>query len=351
MSQFLVFNVGAAVFIVGVLIRDVILSRAVFALGGAVFVYGFALSNDNFFALNNFIALNWAVAFLLVNMAVIWASLRDRFTTPLSPEEQALAKEMPQFSDGDFRRLMQSCTWQTLDASLQLTEQGKPSKTLYYIVAGGATVTKSGKELEVGDNLLIGEISFSQDVPATATVHAHEGSVLISWPSKKLKRLLKRKSLKAAFDALLSHDLADKLANDESRGRRYLNAGRLEQAAHRLNGGADKTAHHIHKAALVGSIGAVRLGLTRHRFGHQLRGDARRLLGLPLRPLIARLAGRLGLITGNIAAFRKGIGLADNERGRQWQDQQRDSEGEKRFTHDKTPNSSSNFASIRATVQ
>ena len=212
MSQFLAFNVGAAVFLVGFLIRDVVLSRAVFAVGAAVFVYGFALGDGNFFALI------WAVVFLLVNMAVIWASLRDRFTTPLSPEEQALAKEMPQFSDGDFRRLMQSCTWQTLDASLQLTEQGKPSKTLYYIVAGGATVTKSGKELEVGDNLLIGEISFSQDVPATATVNAHEGSVLISWPSKKLKRLLKRKSLKAAFDALLSHDLADKLANDESRG-------------------------------------------------------------------------------------------------------------------------------------
>ncbi len=212
MSQFLVFNVGAAVFLVGFLIRDVVLSRAVFAVGVAVFVYGFALGDSNFFALI------WAVVFLLVNMAVIWASLRDRFTTPLSPEEQALAKEMPQFSDGDFRRLIQSCSWQTLDASLQLTEQGKPSKTLYYIVAGGATVTKSGKELEVGDNLLIGEISFSQDVPATATVHAHEGSVLISWPSKKLKRLLKRKSLKAAFDALLSHDLADKLANDESRG-------------------------------------------------------------------------------------------------------------------------------------
>ena len=212
MSQFLAFNVGAAVFLVGFLIRDVVLSRAVFAVGAAVFVYGFALGDGNFFALI------WAVVFLLVNMAVIWASLRDRFTTPLSPEEQALAKEMPQFSDRDFRRLMQSCTWQTLDASLQLTEQGKPSKTLYYIVAGGATVTKSGKELEVGDNLLIGEISFSQDVPATATVNAHEGSVLISWPSKKLKRLLKRKSLKAAFDALLSHDLADKLANDESRG-------------------------------------------------------------------------------------------------------------------------------------
>ena len=162
--------------------------------------------------------MGFELAILLVNMAVIWAGLRDRFTTPLSPEEQALAKEMPQFSDGDFRRLMQIAAWQTLDASLQLTEQGKQSKTLYYIVSGGATVRKSGKELEVGDNLLIGEISFSQDVPATATVHAHEGSVLISWPSKRLKRLLKRKSLKAGFDALLSNDLAEKLANDEARG-------------------------------------------------------------------------------------------------------------------------------------
>ena len=212
MSQFLVFNIGAAVFLVGFLIRDVILSRAVFAVGAAVFVYGFALGDGNFFALL------WAVAILLVNMAVIWASLRDRFTTPLTPEEQALKKEMPQFSDGDFRRLMQPCSWQTLDAPLQLTEQGKPSKTLYYIVSGGATVSKSDKEIDVGDNILIGEISFSQDVPATATVHAHEGSVLVSWPRKKLKRLLKRKSLKAAFDALLSNDLAEKLANDEARG-------------------------------------------------------------------------------------------------------------------------------------
>ena len=211
MSQFLVFNVGAAVFLVGFLIRDVILSRAVFAVGAAVFVYGFALGDSDFFALL------WAVAILLVNMAVIWASLRDRFTPPLTTEEQALKKEMPQFSNSDFRRLMQSCSWQTLDASLQLTEQGKQSKTLYYIVSGGATVGKGGKELEVGDNLLIGEISFSQDVPATATVHAHEGSVLISWPSKRLKRLLKRKSLKAGFDALLSNDLAEKLANDEAR--------------------------------------------------------------------------------------------------------------------------------------
>ncbi|MBL71405.1 MAG: hypothetical protein CML95_07715 [Rhodobiaceae bacterium] len=218
MSQFFVFNFGAAVFLIGFLVRDMVLSRAVFAVGAAVFVYGFALSDGNVFALNNFLALNWAVVFLLVNIAVIWAGLRDRFTTPLSPEEQALKKEMPQFSNSDFHRLMRHCSWQTLNAPLQLTEQGNPSETLYYIVSGGATVDKNNKKFDVGDNILIGEISFSQEVPTTATVLAHEGSVLVSWPSKRLKRLLKRKSLKAGFDALLSNDLAEKLANDEARG-------------------------------------------------------------------------------------------------------------------------------------
>jgi len=41
--------------------------------------------------------------------------------------------------------------------------------------------------------------------------------VLVAWPVKKLNKLLKRKSLKAGFDALLSHDLAEKLAADELR--------------------------------------------------------------------------------------------------------------------------------------
>ena len=112
---------------------------------------------------------------------------------------------------------MRHCSWQTLNAPLQLTEQGNPSETLYYIVSGGRQ-DKNNKKFDVGDNILIGEISFSQEVPTTATVLAHEGSVLVSWPSKRLKRFLKRKSLKAGFDALLSNDLAEKLANDEARG-------------------------------------------------------------------------------------------------------------------------------------
>ena len=186
-----------------------ILSRAVFAVGAAVFVYGFALGDGNFFALL------WAVAILLVNLAVIWAGMRPLYhafiTGRASIKKRNAAILQCRFPSPDEALLA------GLGCTPAIDRAGQASKTLYYIVSGSATVSKSDKEIEVGDNLPIGEISFSQDVPATATVHAHEGSVLVSWPSKKLKRLLKRKNLKAGFDALLSNDLAEKLAKDEAR--------------------------------------------------------------------------------------------------------------------------------------
>lgn len=211
MSQTVILHVAAAIFVIGFVIRDVILSRAVFAFASAIFIFGFANMSGGFFALV------WAIVFLLVNLSVLSRAFRDRFTEPLTPEEKALLAELPGFKEGDFRRLMAVGHWETVSERTQLTEQGVPAANLYYIVSGGATVNKSDHEIEVGNNLLIGEISFSQDVPATATVHAHAGSEMVVWPAKKLHRALKRKSLKASFDELLSHDLAEKLAADELR--------------------------------------------------------------------------------------------------------------------------------------
>ena len=211
MSQTIVLHLAAAIFIIGFITRDLILSRAFFALASALLIFGIADTGGGFFALV------WSVAFLVVNLTVLSRALRDRFTDPLTPEEKALLSALPGFSEGDFRRLMAVASWKTVEEDEQLTEQGVPAEKLYYIVSGSATVAKSGQEIEVGDNLLIGEISFSQDVPATATVHAHAGSELVVWPAKKLHRVLKHKSLKASFDALLSHDLAEKLAADELR--------------------------------------------------------------------------------------------------------------------------------------
>lgn len=211
MSMTLFFMAGGLVSIIGFMVRDVVMSRALFAFAVGLLIYG-GVSNGM-----DFMLLVWGFLALFVNLGVIWHELSARYTTPLTDAEAALKKELPGFSDADFRRLMKLAQWETLDAPKQLTEQGTPAEALYYIVAGSATVNKSGKEIPVGDNVLIGEISFTQDVPTTATVEAHEGAILVKWPAKKLHKLLKRKSLKAAFDDLLAHDLAEKLAADEVR--------------------------------------------------------------------------------------------------------------------------------------
>lgn len=211
MDASLSLHAAALVFLGGCLVRDFVMSRTLFAFAAALCVYGLAVTGSSF------LAVMWAILAIAVNLAVVWQAVSDRFTTPLTDDEKALLRELPEFSHADFARLMKIADWQTLDADKQLTEQGTPADALYYIVSGGATVDKSGKTIRVGDNVLIGEISFTQNVPTTATVTADKGSVLVHWPEKKLHKLLKRKSLKASFDALLAHDLAEKLAADELR--------------------------------------------------------------------------------------------------------------------------------------
>ena len=211
MSMNVFFIASGLVFLVGFMVRDIVMSRALFAFAIGLLIYGGVSAGMDF------LLLMWGFLALFINLGIIWREMNARFTTPLNDAEMALQKELPGFSDGDFRRLMKLAKWETLDAPKQLTEQGVPAEALYYIVSGSATVKKGKSDIPVGDNVLIGEISFTQNVPTTATVEAHQGAVLVKWPAKRLRKLMKRKSLKAAFDDLLTNDLAEKLVADETR--------------------------------------------------------------------------------------------------------------------------------------
>ena len=150
---------AAKVFLIGFSVRDIVMSRALFAFAIGLLIYGGVSAGMDF------LLLMWGFLALFVNLGVIWRQLAARYTTPLTDAEMALQRELPGFSDSDFRRLMKLAKWETLDAPKQLTEQGVPADALYYIVSGSATVNKSGTEIPVGDNVLIGEISFTPGRP------------------------------------------------------------------------------------------------------------------------------------------------------------------------------------------
>lgn len=205
-------HAGVAAFFLGFFIFDIILSRALFAFGAALLTYG--LSSQT---LTSGWAIGYAALAVLANLLVIWRSLAKQWVKPLAPEEQALAEHLDGFSKADFRRLMKIGQWETLDADKPLTQKGAPTKAIHYIVSGAANVHKNDTQIEVGDHALIGEISFAKGGMATATVEAQAGSVLLTWPLKKLRKALKRPSLNASFNALLNQDLSEKLAEDEAR--------------------------------------------------------------------------------------------------------------------------------------
>ena len=205
-------HAGAGAFLLGFFIFDVILSRALFAFGGALFIYGFASQS-----MAAGWAITWSALAILANLAVIWRTLSAQFKKPLSREEQALAKQLNKFSKTDFRKLMKITKWQTLDAAMPLTQQGEPTRAIYYIFSGSAIVEKNDSKITVGDHALIGEISFAKGGAATANVEAQAETVLLTWPLKKLTKAMKRASFEASFNALLNHDLSEELAADEAR--------------------------------------------------------------------------------------------------------------------------------------
>lgn len=84
---------------------------------------------------------------------------------------------------------------------------------LYYVLDGKVTIGKQGRLMERDPRLFIGEIAFLRDKAASATVTTAEKSLYVSWDQAELRALLKKNDdMKNAMQALLSADMADKVA-------------------------------------------------------------------------------------------------------------------------------------------
>ena len=150
-SMFL--HLGALAFLAGFLVKDIVLSRGLFALGAAAGIAHAASAGANIGLIG------WLLLFVMANFFVIWRVLKARLETPLSEVETALHTRLAQFTLPDFKRLMRIAEWQTLIDAKQITNQGAPTDHLYYIVSGSAQVDPVGREALVGLAEVIAEQS------------------------------------------------------------------------------------------------------------------------------------------------------------------------------------------------
>jgi hypothetical protein len=208
MAQHLI-HVGAVLYLICFLFRDQIALRT-FAIAGdfAYMAYYYTASSAPLWE-----AIFWIIPNMGINIVMIILITRDRRITSLTDHEMSLFQNLRGLTPGQFRRLMKLGRWQTLDEPMVMTKEGEAVERLFYVLQGDAEVSKAGRSFKVDSGLFIGELAYLRNKPATATVTAAPGTVVVSWSQADLQRVTaKDQELSHALSVLLSADLAEKVA-------------------------------------------------------------------------------------------------------------------------------------------
>lgn len=155
----------------------------------------------------------WSLANVVINVTMIIVLLREHRMSLLTDNEMTLFRCLETLTPGQFRKLLKLATWHEAEEPVTLTKEGSPLDKLYYVLDGNLTIGKQGRVLEREPKMFIGEIAFLRDKAASATVTTAAKSLYVSWEQVELRALLKKnEDLKNAMAALLSADMADKVA-------------------------------------------------------------------------------------------------------------------------------------------
>ena len=156
----------------------------------------------------------WLAVFITINAVRIVGIILERRTIEFTEEEAELRETVfSNFSPVEFKKLIRIGEWQNVETGETLAEQGSVIGDLKLLYNGEVKVERDGAEIgRARDGAMIGEISFIQGGPATATVQATKPCRYVSWPGDELRRLLTRNpSMDIAMKHVFSVDLMRKL--------------------------------------------------------------------------------------------------------------------------------------------
>ena len=191
-------------------VRDMMVLRALAVVSGVVGIaYNYWLPAGPLW-----LVIFWLGVFVAINVVRIVGIVLDRRSIDFNDEEAELHETVFQnFSPVEFRKLMRIGEWRNAAQGDQLTSQGAIVGGLNLLFNGEVLVERDGAEIgRARDGAMIGEISFIQGGPATATVSATKPCRYVSWSGDELRKLLTRNpSMDIAMKHVFSIDLMRKL--------------------------------------------------------------------------------------------------------------------------------------------
>lgn len=146
----------------------------------------------------------------LIGIATL-AARRARISLPRAHAD--IYDQFDVLTPGDFRLVMHYADRYIMPSDHEITTEGAPIDGLYFVLSGQVRVSKRGVTFPLPDGLFVGEVAYLLDRPSVATTHLSKGSEILRWDLDLLRQKARRNPrLKLAIDAMLSRDLAGKVA-------------------------------------------------------------------------------------------------------------------------------------------
>jgi hypothetical protein len=157
----------------------------------------------------------WLSVYTAINAFRIITTLDERRSVKLDDVSAELREvSFPEFTPVEFAKLIRAGEWRTASSGEILTREGQPINDLMVVQNGTLSVSVGDREVaRLKDGAIVGEMSFINQGPASATVTATEPTRYIAWPHAALRALLMRNpsmlsAMRLAFSAELSRKLS-----------------------------------------------------------------------------------------------------------------------------------------------
>lgn len=198
------------------LVKDILWLRVVSILASLFSVfYNYTIPADPMW-----LAINWNIVFILVNLYHVAVIVYEKRPIKMSPKDKELYETLfSEMTPVEFLKITKIAEWRPFVSGEKVIRHGTPVTDLILIYNGTVDVVVDNKWVaELKDGQFVGEMSFLTGKPATATCIVKHDCECLVWKQPEFKELLKRNpSLYFTIQSVLSAQVSNNLVKESKR--------------------------------------------------------------------------------------------------------------------------------------